>query len=170
MPQPLIGITAYHIHNRADDPVIALDEAYSRIPFLGICRGIQVINVALGGTLYADIAGQFSEEIRHDCYPDLDRDQPAHDVAIAPGSRLAQVLGMTRVATNSMHHQAVRQLAPGLVATAYAPDGLLEAFEIPEHAFGLAVQWHPECMPDSPPMQLLFRAFAEAAGRAPGGG
>ncbi len=243
MSQPLIGITASRIHNHADEPVIALNEAYSsavaragaipltiplgledeallellsrldgvlfsgggdvetsryhgidhprvgevdpdrdrieillteqvvqrNIPFLGICRGIQVINVALGGTLYSDVADQFSREIRHDCSPDFPRDHPAHQVEIAAGSRLAQVLGVNQVETNSLHHQAVRQLASGLAPCGHTPDGLLEAFELPGHPFGLAVQWHPEWMPTSLPMRSLFRSFAEAAAHSQGG-
>ena len=140
------------------------------IPFLGICRGIQVINVALGGTLFSDVADQHGSAIRHDCYPDIPRDYPAHEVELAAGSRLAQILGVRRVATNSLHHQAVRQLVPGLTATAYAPDNLVEACEIPDHPFGLAVQWHPEWMPDSLPMQNLFRSFTSAAAGRRGGG
>lgn len=140
------------------------------IPFLGICRGIQVINVALGGTLYSDIADQHAGALRHDYYPDFPRDHPAHPVEIAAGSRLAQILGVTHIATNSLHHQAVQQLAPSLRALAHAPDDIVEAAEIPGHPFGLAVQWHPEWMPDSLPMQALFRAFTAAASQAKGAG
>jgi len=140
------------------------------IPFLGICRGIQVINVALGGTLYSDIADQHAGALRHDYYPDFPRDHPAHPVEIAAGNRLAQILGVTHIATNSLHHQAVQQLVPGFNAIAYAPDGIVEAAEIPGHPFGLAVQWHPEWMPDSLPMQALFHAFAAAASQAKGAG
>jgi putative glutamine amidotransferase len=148
--------------------LLALQAAQCGMPFLGICRGIQVINVALGGTLYSDIADQHTGALRHDFYPDFARDHPAHPVAIAVGSRLAQILGGTQVATNSLHHQAVQQLAPGLIALAHAPDGIVEAAEIPDHPFGLAVQWHPEWMPDSLPMQALFRAFTAAASRPRG--
>lgn len=140
------------------------------LPFLGICRGIQVINVALGGTLYSHIADQHLGALKHDFYPDYPRDHLAHEVDIEIGSRLAGILGLTQVKTNSLHHQGIQQLAPGLHALAHAPDGIVEAVEYEGHPFGLAVQWHPECMPDSPPMQALFRAFVTAAaqGKATG--
>jgi putative glutamine amidotransferase len=140
------------------------------IPFLGICRGIQVINVALGGTLYSHIADQHAGAIKHDYYPDFPRDHPAHAVKITAGSRLAGILGVTQVQTNSLHHQGVQQPAPGLRALAHAPDGMVEAVECTGHPFGLAVQWHPEWMPDSLPMQALFRAFAAAASQTKGAG
>jgi len=138
------------------------------VPFLGICRGIQVINVALGGTLYSHIADQHAGAIKHDYSPDYPRDHPAHEVKISAGSRLAGILGVTQVQTNSLHHQGVQQPAPGLQVMAHAPDGVVEAVEYMGHPFGLAVQWHPEWMPDSLPMQALFRAFAAAASQAKG--
>jgi putative glutamine amidotransferase len=140
------------------------------LPFLGICRGIQVINVALGGTLYSHIADQHAGAIKHDYSPDYPRDHPAHIVNITAGCRLAAILGVTQVATNSLHHQGIQQPAPGLQVLAYAPDGIVEAVEYIGHPFGLAVQWHPEWMPDSLPMQALFRAFAAAASPAKGAG
>jgi putative glutamine amidotransferase len=140
------------------------------VPFLGICRGIQVINVALGGKLYSHIADQHAGALKHDYYPDFPRDHPAHEVSITPGSRLAEILGVTQVTTNSLHHQGVQQPAPGMRVLAYAPDGIVEAVEYQGHPFGLAVQWHPEGMPDSAPMQALFLAFAQAASRSKAGG
>ena len=133
------------------------------LPFLGICRGIQVINVAMGGDLYTDIADQFSAEIRHDCYPGWPRDYRAHSIRIEPDSGLNAILGMDQVEVNSLHHQAINRIAPGLVPVAFSPDGLIEAVEIPNHRFGIGVQWHPECMPDSPEMQSLFKMFIESA-------
>ncbi len=133
------------------------------VPFLGICRGIQVINVTLGGTLYSHITDQRPGALKHDYYPDYPRNLLAHEVNIEPGSRLAEILGTTTVTTNSLHHQGLWQPAPGLHVLAHAPDGLVEAVEYVGHPFGLAVQWHPEWMPDSLPMQALFRAFAAAA-------
>jgi putative glutamine amidotransferase len=84
-------------------------------------------------------------------------------VRLEPGSRLAHILGGSETPVNSLHHQAVRDLAPGLRPLGYAPDGLVEAFELPGHPFGLAVQWHPECLTEHAPMRALFRALAEAA-------
>jgi putative glutamine amidotransferase len=132
-------------------------------PFLGICRGIQLINVGLGGTLYADIADQVAGSAKHDYYPGWKRDHLAHPVTVDEDSLLAGILGGGEFQVNSLHHQAVRELAPSLVATASAPDGIVEALELPDHPFGLAVQWHPEWLTAHPPMRALFHAFTEAA-------
>lgn len=133
-------------------------------PFLSICRGFQVLNVALGGSLYEDILDQKPDAIKHDYFPNQPRNLLAHQVILAEGSRLANILGLTSTSVNSLHHQGVRNLASPLTATAYAPDGLLEAFELPAHRFGLAVQWHPEWLQEHEPMRKLFRAFVDASG------
>ena len=135
------------------------------LPLFGICRGVQMINVAMGGTLYTDIEDQFSREIRHDCYPGWPRDFLAHSVQIQPESKLSSIFGTDRVEVNSLHHQAIDQIAPGLVATAFSPDGLVEAVEIPGQCFGIGVQWHPECLPNASEMRALFKAFIEAASK-----
>jgi putative glutamine amidotransferase len=135
-------------------------------PFMGICRGLQVINVALGGSLYTDIGDEHPGALRHDWYPNIPRDHLAHPVQISEASRLAGILGKPLLEVNSLHHQGVRQLAPGLTPTAYAPDGMVEAFELPEHPFGMAVQWHPEWLQAHAPMRALFKAFVEAAAQA----
>jgi putative glutamine amidotransferase len=132
-------------------------------PFLGICRGIQVVNVALGGTLYTDIANQHAGALRHDWYPQIPRDYLAHTVEVSANSRLATILGQTQVEVNSLHHQALQRVAPGLTPTAYAPDGILEAVELTGHPFGLGVQWHPEWLQAHAPMRALFSAFVQAA-------
>jgi putative glutamine amidotransferase len=131
-------------------------------PFLGICRGLQLINVGMGGSLYADIADQVPEAAKHDYYPDWERDYLSHPIQVQPESRLASILGSNSGQVNSLHHQAVRQLAPDLVASAHAPDGIVEAVELPQHPFGLAVQWHPEWLTAHSQMRDLFRAFADA--------
>lgn len=142
-----------------------LEKAISReVPFLGICRGLQLINVGLGGTLYADIAEQRPGALRHDYYPDYPRDHLAHAVDVSAGSRLAGIMGASQVRVNSLHHQGIDRLAPGLTPAASAPDEIVEAVELPEHPFGLAVQWHPEWLGAHAPMQALFQAFVNAAG------
>ena len=133
------------------------------VPFLGICRGLQVINVALGGTLYTHINGQHPQAIEHTYYPDWPRDYLAHSVHLDHGSRLATILGEKEIRTNSLHHQGIWTLGSKLRASAWAPDGLIESIELPDHPFGLAVQWHPEWMPASLPMRALFMAFVETA-------
>jgi putative glutamine amidotransferase len=139
--------------------------AHERKPLFGICRGAQVLNVALGGSLYADVSEHPGAE-RHDYYPGLPTDLLPHAVEVEGGTRLAAALGASLVLVNSLHHQACRALAPGLLAAARAPDGLVEAVELPAHPFALAVQWHPECLPDMPEMQRLFEAFVAAAAQA----
>ena len=136
-------------------------------PVLGVCRGIQVINVALGGTLYQDLAAQYAGAIKHDYFPPtggFTRSSLVHDVHVAPHSRLADVFGALEIPVNSMHHQGIKALAPGLKPTVTAPDGLIEGVESPNEQFLVGVQWHPEELADSQPsMQRLFSEFLEAA-------
>jgi putative glutamine amidotransferase len=141
---------------------LAADKAW---PFLGICRGVQVLNVAFGGTLYTDIADQRLNAFKHD-YHNEARDYAAHEVSIEPGSRLERVMGGTHFQVNSLHHQGIENLAPAFCPTGYASDGLVEGIELEGHPFGIGVQWHPEWLSESLPMQALFRAFIEAAGRS----
>jgi putative glutamine amidotransferase len=132
------------------------------LPFLGICRGLQVLNVALGGTLYQDLSYRQGTDPAH-MSPRERRGEPAHGVAITPGSRLADILGPRDMPVTSTHHQIIRDLAPDLVVSAAAPDGVIEAVEGPGR-FLLAVQWHPERMARRHPDQLaLFRALVEQA-------
>jgi putative glutamine amidotransferase len=135
------------------------------LPFLGICRGIQVINVALGGKLYTDISDQRPGALRHDMAPGFPRDLIAHQVEIRPGSCLAGLTGLPTLQVNSLHHQGISSVAPSLQATGFAPDGLVEAVELPGHPFALGVQWHPEWLPESIPMQAIFRGFVAAVGK-----
>ena len=134
-------------------------------PFLGICRGIQTLNVGLGGTLYEHLGEQFRGEIDH-TYPSTMRTTLVHEVKIEEGTRIAEVVGEPILKVNSLHHQGLRGVAPGLRVTGYAPDGLVEAVELPDHPFGLAVQWHPEWMTDQLSTRKLFKAFVEAAGNS----
>jgi putative glutamine amidotransferase len=132
-------------------------------PFLGICRGIQVVNAALGGSLYLDLPSQRPGSLQHDSPRDWPGDRPAHRVIVTADTLLARVLGQTNLLVNSMHHQAVCAVAPGLELSAEAEDGVAEGVELPGHPFGLAVQWHPELMPDRPEMRRLFAGLAAAA-------
>ena len=118
--------------------------ANRQIPMLGICRGMQVINAALGGTLYQDIYAQKdTPSIKHS--QDLERSFPSHRVELAEGSLLARILNAKEVAVNSFHHQAVKEAAPGFRVSATAPDGVIEAIESTEYKSIIGVQWHPEC-------------------------
>ncbi len=141
-------------------------EAVQRqIPLLGICRGIQVLNVALGGTLYQDLPSQRSDSaiVHQQAEPP---ETATHAVRVAEGSALAQTLGRTQLMTNSHHHQAVKALAEELTATAWAEDGVVEGVELCGSAFCLAVQWHPERLWNQPGLsahRALFAALIEAA-------
>jgi len=130
-------------------------------PLLAICRGIQVLNVAVGGTLWQDVPSQWPSDVDH---PGKDRPRSAvnHLVTIEPRSRLAAIVGDEPLGVNSFHHQAIRQLAPGFVVTAVAPDGVIEAIETPDSRFALGVQFHPEEMWSvSERLARLFRAFVQ---------
>ncbi len=127
--------------------------AQGELPSLMICRGLQALNVALGGTLI--------EHIPDHVHPDIHRSPGGswseHPVSVTPGSLLARCSGTTELATVSSHHQAIRDLAPGLKVVSHAPDGIIEAVELPGHPFLLAVQWHPEVSADvDPEQQALF--------------
>jgi putative glutamine amidotransferase len=136
------------------------------LPMLGICRGIQTINVALGGTIIQDIPDQVDGARQHRQHLDgLDRDTHSHDVAIVEGDNpLFRIHGQRSMTTNSFHHQAIASLAPDLEVIATADDGIIEAVYHPGMSFGLAVQWHPEMLAASAPDQAaIFTALVEAA-------
>jgi len=133
------------------------------MPILGICRGIQLINVALGGTLWQHLPGERPSPVEHDRRDA--RSARTHEISLEAGSRAAGVLGRTAMAVNSFHHQGIRDLAPPLRASGWAEDGLVEAVEGPAtEPWLLAVQWHPEEMlgDAAAPERGLFRALAEA--------
>ena len=134
------------------------------MPVLAICRGIQVLNVALGGSLFQDIQAQIPGAERHDWYPNHPRDRLSHTVAISPGTRLARIADATSLPVNSLHHQSVKDLALGLIETGRSPDGIVEAVEAPEHPFAIGVQWHPEELAGSDARaQRLFDSLVEAS-------
>ena len=131
------------------------------VPVLAICRGIQVLNIALGGDIYQDIYSQAPGMLEHS--QKIGRNFPWHKVDLLPDSRLAKILGSGEVRVNSFHHQAVKTVAPGFEVTARAADGLTEAIESNQHRFAIGVQWHPEAMAPNDPMSLkLFEAFVVA--------
>ena len=135
-----------------------------RQPTLAICRGLQILNVALGGTLIEHLPAVVGEDVLHRAPP---REPTPHPVAVAPGSRLAAIAGTTpdaaAFAPMSWHHQAIRTLAPGLEVVARAPDGTIEAVEMRAHPWLIAVQWHPELTAArEPAQQRLFDALVAA--------
>lgn len=144
-----------------------------RLPLLAICRGIQVLNVGLGGTLHQDLPSERPGAVLHDqtkADPPIARTQASHPVTVTAGSRLEDVIGPGPHRVNSMHHQGLRALPGRLVAVAHAPDGLIEAVEgAPAlgEAFLLGVQWHPEELArgGDPASRRLFEAFALACAK-----
>jgi putative glutamine amidotransferase len=138
------------------------------VPILGVCRGIQLIAVGLGGMLYQDLPTERPSDIRHD--GGSDRSERTHGVRLEPGSRAAEALRATSLRVNSLHHQAVKNLPPAVRATGWADDGVIEAIETgPHDSWLLAVQWHPEEMhaERQAPDGGLFRALVDEASRAP---
>jgi putative glutamine amidotransferase len=137
-------------------------------PLLGICRGCQVANVALGGTLYRDIQAEYPTKngVDHDMWGKAPRHHIAHTVAVKPESKLATAVGEQVSQVNSMHHQALRDIPPQLTVTATSPDGLIEGIEIPDARFFVGVQWHPEELTEySDSMRRLFKTFVDASSR-----
>lgn len=137
-------------------------------PLLAVCRGVQVLNVAAGGTVHQDLATELPGSLKHDYWPTpggLGRDYLAHEVRVSEDSRLRRLLGASTLRVNSMHHQGIKRVAPGLRASAVAPDGVIEGLESPNGHFLLGVQWHPESLVErDPAMRRLFTAFIDATG------
>ena len=133
------------------------------LPILGICRGQQLLNVALGGSLYQDLRAQGATSVEHSDADGRARTDLVHRVRLDPESRLAQLLDETVVEVNSLHHQAVKRLAGPLRISGRSDDGVIEAVESGTHRFLIAVQWHPEEIDDLPWVRRLFSAFAAAA-------
>jgi putative glutamine amidotransferase len=129
------------------------------MPILGICGGQQLLNVALGGSLIQHIPDEVDACLAHE-QPNP-RDEPGHEVELAAGSKLAAIAGTHRIPVNSAHHQAVKAVAPGCIASAMASDGVIEAIEDPSRKFCMGVQWHPE-FTISPADAALYRAFIKA--------
>ena len=136
-------------------------------PVLGVCRGLQIVNLAAGGTLYQDLSEQMPRSIKHDYFPfggRYARDYLAHEVQVAENTKLAEIFGAGSLRVNSMHHQGVRRLGKDLVASAVAPDGLVEGLESDDGSYLVAVQWHPEVLADNcPHTRRLFESFIDAS-------
>ncbi len=113
-------------------------------PVLGICRGCQLLNVAQGGTLYQDVNSQRENSFLH--MQPAPRPEPTHYVNLGKDSRMAEMFHSERILTNSFHHQAIKDLAPGFKAVAHADNGVIEGFESSEHTFVMGIQFHPEMM------------------------
>jgi putative glutamine amidotransferase len=164
-PHPKLGDTS----PRRDELELTLASiAFTHdLPVLGICRGIQLLNVATGGTLTQHLPGEETGQLRHDCFfPKFPRDRLSHTVDLTPSSTAASVMGAAQLQVNTMHHQGIDRLGDGWRAVGLSPDGLIEAIELPGHPFALAVQWHPEQLTAYPEHGLkLFSALVEASRR-----
>lgn len=138
------------------------------IPVFGICRGLQVLNVALGGTLYQDLSSQMDGIVLLGHRQETPKWEPKHEVEVDAGSQIAGIMGLRELKVNSYHHQAVKDLAPGLVTVAHSPDGVVEAAEYWDlsECWILGVQWHAEAMRSTgAEHRNLFAAHVEAAQR-----
>lgn len=131
------------------------------IPLLGICRGMQIMNITFGGSLYQHIAADLARALSHDMHEGHKRNFLAHEVVLTANSLLGNIVGTERIATNSLHHQGIKVLSDKLVASGHTSDGLVESVELREHPFCIGVQWHPEELHDEP-SQRLFNAFIAA--------
>lgn len=130
-------------------------------PSFAICRGIHIINVALGGTLYEDLPDMVGHKIQHRLPP---REPVAHSVTIIPDTQLMRILNKTEISPMSWHHQGIKNLAPGLIVSAKAPDHVIEGIEMPHHPWLIGVQWHPELTAETDAKQQeLYNAFVNAA-------
>ncbi|HEX9164197.1 MAG TPA: gamma-glutamyl-gamma-aminobutyrate hydrolase family protein [Thermoanaerobaculia bacterium] len=146
---------------QSNDLTLARAARERGVPTLGICLGVQMMNVASGGTLVQDISSELQTDIEHVSDPEY---RVRHDVILENGTRLASILGGgVEINVNSSHHQAIKEIGRGLRVTAHAPDGIVEGIEDPDHPFYLGVQWHPEDMGGETSASALFGAFVEAA-------
>lgn len=158
--------TVYEVSAARDDLELELTRRAlaQGVPLLAICRGIQVLNVALGGTLVQDILSTTGSLIRHS--QKEKRHVATHAVKVETGSRLAEALGSVALEVNSLHHQSVDVPGDGVRIVAQSPDGIAEGAEVPEHPFAVAVQWHPEeLVAHDEAARNLFRSVVEAARR-----
>ncbi len=142
---------------------ILIEKAMKRnLPILGVCRGMQVINVKMGGSLYQDIKKEMPGSLEHDRHLDGPRSMPAHTVSIEEGSILHSIIQQKEIEVNSLHHQGIKTLGSGLLATGVTPDGLVESIEMPTYPFLVCMQWHPEELLETPVWKNVFDRFIEA--------
>jgi putative glutamine amidotransferase len=157
-PHPELGPTWRDLD--ATELALARQAIATGMPMLAISRGAQALNIARGGTLFQHLPERFGRAIQHRQLADTPTS--THSVEIAEDSALAHALGCTELDVNSYHHQSTSGLGRGVRAVAWAPDGVVEAIEVPRSAFTVGVQWHAESMTDSPAHARLFKAFVES--------
>lgn len=162
-PHPQLGMVDA-LRDAVELPLVRW-AAEDRKPVLGVCRGMQVINVAMGGSLYQDIPSQLASQIVHDgSFAQKDWTYMVHDLHIDPSSRLATILGSESFPINSLHHQSVKDIAPSMRPVGWAPDGVVEALEGTNGHFIVGVQCHPEALQGAADArwQALFKHFVES--------
>ena len=155
--EPISELGEVNLERDALEIYMAQYAAHNGLPLMGICRGIQVLNVALGGSLYQDLTAQGFKTLQH--YQKSEAPVLAHSVEQVAHSPLKGLFD-EQFRVNSYHHQALKDLAPGLEAVTVAPDGVTEAVQLKDHPFFFGVQWHPELLPQQ---WRIFKAFVEAA-------
>ncbi len=149
----------------AFERTLMLDALHRDLPTLGICAGMQVMAAARGATMWADIKSELNCVVDH--LNEKPAEQTAHTVKIIPGTRLHQIAGTDEIAVNTAHNEALRDIPDGITISAHAPDGIIEAIELPDRRFALGVQWHPEFFLDeSDPNFKLFTNLVGAAGQS----
>ncbi|SRR5579884_208543 len=156
-PHPKLGRT----NPKLDEMELALARWAVRedIPTLGICRGMQLLNVALGGSLYQDLQAQYPDSLKHPNW-ELPRNHIAHTITVEPGSRMATLLGETQIPSNSLHHQGVKKAGKGVTISGRSADGVAELLEVSGPTFMVAAQCHPEeLFSEIPAWARLFKAF-----------
>lgn len=158
--EPHGSVKPMNVRRQENDFELARAARERGIPTLGVCLGLQMMNVAAGGSLVQDIESEIRTDIQHASPPE---NRVRHDITIEQGTRLASIIRERELNVNSSHHQAVRNVGEGFRVTAHAPDGVVEGLEDPKHPFYLGVQWHPEDMPGEQTASALFGAFVEAA-------
>lgn len=166
--EPLAKLgTVNHLRDAYEMLVIKAAEEFGK-PMLGICRGVQIINVAYGGALYQDLSYIGSSHLSH-FQTVTQNDVLWHTITVEPSSALARIVGHSQFAVNSYHHQSVKTVAPGFTVTALSPDGVIEAIERPGNPFILGVQWHPELLAEcNQPALALFQALVREARESSG--
>jgi len=159
---PREGLGALKPGRTAFETVLLQEALKRQLPVLGICGGMQLLNVVLGGTLHQDILREVPRAKDHE--QKHDKTQPAHPVDVKDGTQLSDCVGKGQLMVNSTHHQAVAQVGQNVVVAAVAPDGVVEAIESTAHAFAMGVQWHPETLVNAMPAHLgVYKALVVKA-------
>ncbi len=156
-PHPQLGTIVPERTNHEKELLIRAEAR--KMPILGICGGMQLMNVYRGGTLYQDLDAQFGQSLAHQ--QKQTKDKAGHTIQIKPQSALHRITDQLEIGVNSTHHQAIKTLGKDLQASAHAPDGVIEALEDPLYSYYLGVQWHPEAMSEAP-QKAIYQAFIEA--------